>query len=106
MLSVKKLFYKVMESLNEKETEITSVGTRVTTLEGKMPIKVEVASFSSLPQTVSSTAITSGMECVSAVLGTPSAQTSDWTVTTSNGSLTISGSMSGSTTATLYLITP
>ena len=62
-----------------------------------------VASFSSLPQTVSDSRITDDMVCLKAELGTPSAQTGDWTVTTSAGSLTISGSISGSTTATLYL---
>ena len=64
---------------------------------------LSVASFSSLPQTVYDTRITSNMVCIKAELGTPSAQTGDWTVTTTNGSVTISGSISGSTTATLYL---
>jgi hypothetical protein len=66
-------------------------------------LTLSVASFSSLPQTVSDSRIISDMVCLKAELGTPSAQTGDWTVTTSNGSVTISGSISGSTTATLYL---
>lgn len=65
---------------------------------------VEVSSFSSLPQTVTNANITSDMVVVNSVLGTPSAQTGDWTVTTSNGSLTIAGNISGSTTLTLYLM--
>jgi hypothetical protein len=65
---------------------------------------INVASFSSLPQTVSDSNIESDMVVVNSVLGTPSTQTGDWTVTTSNGSLTISGSTNGSTTATLYLM--
>lgn len=64
---------------------------------------IDVASFSSLPQTVSNSAITANHVCVKAELGTPSAQTGDWTVTTSAGSLTLSGLISGSTTAKLYL---
>lgn len=64
---------------------------------------VSVPSFSSLPQTISNASVTSDMVVVNSVLSNPVAQTSDWTVTTSNGSLTISGSISGSTTATLYL---
>ena len=64
---------------------------------------ISVASFSSLPQTVTNASITADHVCLKAELGTPSAQTGDWTVTTSAGSLTISGSISGSTTATLYL---
>lgn len=66
-------------------------------------LTINVASFSSLPQTVSNSAITANHVCIKAELGTPSAQTGDWTVTTSAGSLTLSGSISGSTTATLYL---
>lgn len=63
----------------------------------------DVASFSALPQTVTNSNITSDMVVVNSVLGSPAAQTGDWTVTTSDGSLTVSGSISGSTTLTLYL---
>lgn len=67
-------------------------------------VKVVTSSFSSLPQTISNSAITASMECVQAVLSNPSAQTGDWTVTTAAGKLTLSGTISGSTTATLYLL--
>lgn len=66
-------------------------------------VKVVTSSFSSLPQTISNSAITASMECVNAVLSNPSAQTGDWTVTTAAGKLTISGTISGSTTVTMYL---
>lgn len=62
------------------------------------------ASFSSLPLTINNSSITSNYMVVNSVLSNPSAQTSDWTVATKNGSLTISGSISGSTTITLYLM--
>lgn len=62
------------------------------------------SSFSSLPQTITNANITSDMVVINSVLSNPSAQTGDWTVTTSNGSLSISGSISGSTTITLYLM--
>ena len=65
---------------------------------------IEVASFSSLPQIVTDERITADMVVVNSALGTPSAQTGDWTVTTANGSATITGSISGSTTLTLYLM--
>ena len=65
---------------------------------------VEKSSFSSLPQTISNANITSDMVVINSVLSNPSAQTGNWTVTTSNGSLVISGSISGSTTLTLYLL--
>lgn len=62
------------------------------------------SSFSSLPKTITNANITSDHVVVNSVLSNPSAQTGDWTVTTNNGSLTISGSISGSTTVTLYLV--
>lgn len=64
---------------------------------------IDITAFSSLPQTVTNASITANQVCIKAELGTPSAQTGDWTVTTSAGSLTLSGSISGSTTAKLYL---
>lgn len=64
---------------------------------------VTLSAFSSLPATFYETAVTADHVCIKAELGTPSAQTGDWTVTTSAGELNISGSISGSTTATLYL---
>ena len=66
-------------------------------------VEVTSSSFSSLPITISDSNITSEHVVVNSVLSNPSAQTGDWTVTTSDGSLTISGTMNGSTTVTLYL---
>lgn len=83
MLSAKKLLYHIVDELPT--------------------LVLTTASFSSLPQTVTDSRIKSGHVVVNSVLSTPSAQTSDWTVETSDGSLTISGSISGSTTVTLYL---
>ena len=69
-------------------------------------IWLEIASFSSLPKTVSNSAIKAGHIVLRDEVGTPSAMTSDWTVTTAAGSLTISGSISGSTTLRLILGIP
>ena len=66
-------------------------------------LQIDIAAFSSLPQTVTNASITEDMVVVNSVLGTPSAQTGTWTVTTGAGTLTVSGSISGSTTLTLYL---
>lgn len=66
-------------------------------------VEVTSSSFSSLPVTISDSNITADHIVVNSVLSNPAAQTGDWTVTTSTGSLTISGSISGSTTVTLYL---
>ena len=66
-------------------------------------IKVSKSSVSSLPTTITDSGITNKMECIKAVLSNPAAQRNDWTVTTSNGSLQISGTISGTTNITLYL---
>lgn len=89
------VFKASVESLAETVAE--------TVAETREVLVVTVASFSSLPQTVTDSNITEDMVVVNSVLGTPSAQTSDWTVDTTDGSLTISGTISGSTTLTLYL---
>lgn len=65
---------------------------------------IEISPFTALPQIVTNENITDDMVAVNAVLGTPSAQTGDWTVTTSNGSVTVTGSISGETSLTLYLM--
>lgn len=83
MLSVKKLIYKMME---EFPTKVITTDT-----------------FSSLPHTYSNTKIKANHVVVDSQLSNPSAQTSDWTVTTANGSMTIAGSISGSTTLTVKL---
>ncbi len=66
-------------------------------------LEVDFGTVSSLPQTVTNTGITEDMVVVNSALGTPSAMGSTWTVSTSNGSVTVSGTISGSTTLKLYL---
>lgn len=69
-------------------------------------LKVSKSSVSSLPTTITNSKIKSDMEVIHSVLSNPAAQTGDWTVTTSNGSLTIAGTISGTTNITLYLASP
>lgn len=64
---------------------------------------VHMGTISALPVTKSVQGVTSDMVVVSAVLYTPSAQTGHWTVTTNENSVTVSGSISGSTSLTLHL---
>ena len=78
-------------------------GTKKVDASSLMTLVVSVSAFDSLPQTVSNSKITSGHVVLNSVLSNPSAQTGDWTVTTSNGSVSISGDISGSTALTLYL---
>lgn len=82
----------------------SAVSTAKTEVVNELKVLVITSSsFSSLPQTLTNSSITADHVVVNSVLSNPSAQTGDWTVTTSSGSLSISGSISGSTTLTLYL---
>lgn len=76
-------------------------GTNI--LEEVKTLVLTTSSISSLPQTVTDSRISEDHVVINSVLSNPSAQTGDWTATTSDGSLTIAGSISGSTTVTLYL---
>lgn len=64
---------------------------------------VDITSISALPMTINNANITNDMVVINSVLSNPSAQSGDWTVTTSNGSLTVSGTISGTTDLKLYL---
>lgn len=68
-----------------------------------IPLWVDMGTVSSLPVTKSASGITADMKCTAYLLGTPSAQTGDWTVTTAAGSVTVSGNISGSTTLEIKL---
>ncbi len=63
-----------------------------------------MGTISSLPVTKTATGVTAKMVVVASELGTPSAQTGDWTVTTAADSVTIAGTISGSTTVKLVLV--
>ena len=69
---------------------------------GKNVLMVETT-VSSLPKTISNDEITANHVVLRMELGTPTAQTSEWTVTTGVGTITISGTVSGSTTVKLVL---
>ena len=66
---------------------------------------VNMGTITTLPVTKAVAGVTTDMVPIKATLGTPSAQTGNWTVNTNTaGSVTVSGSISGSTTLTLYLM--
>ena len=86
----------------------TRLFAREYSIEEIRPLEIILGSISSLPQTVADSRILAEHiakpgDCL---LSNPSAQTSDWTVTTSDGSVTVSGSISGSTTVTIWLSIP
>ena len=71
-------------------------------------VKVVLSSITSLPKTYTVTGLTANHEVTEYQLSVPSAQGSDWTVTTAANSLTLSGTFNGSTATnvTLYLGIP
>ena len=81
---------------------VTSGGIKTAINEVKI-IKVDINSVSSLPQTVNNSKITANHVVINSVLSNPSAQLSDWTVTTAAGSVTVSGTISGTTNISIYL---
>ena len=88
----------------DQDKAFTGGGTYVDSIVKDRVLVVTLSSVSSLPQTVSNASVESDMVCVNSVLSNPAAQTGDWTVTTSAGSLTISGSISGTTNIELGLL--
>ena len=93
----------VQSNWNEADSTADAYIANKPDIDSLKVLVVTLSAFSSLPATFYESAVTADHVCLKAELGTPSAQTGDWTVTTSAGELNISGSISGSTTATLYL---
>ncbi len=71
-------------------------------------LEVTKSAVSSLPATITAAEITSDMIVKQGdiSLSNGSAMVGDWNITTTSGSVTISGSISGTTDITLYLSTP
>ena len=89
-----------MQKLHDQTRDY--INSLVTTINREL-LLVEASSFSSLPKTIVSDKITKNHVVVRMELGTPTAQVGAWTVTTVNGSLTINGTISGSTTLKIVL---
>lgn len=72
-------------------------------------LEITANAVSSLPFTIDSTVdanatkITATMVVVNSILGDPSVQETDWTITTAAGSLTITGTMTASSTTSITL---
>lgn len=83
--------------------EGASTGTQIDEEVQKGLVVINCGTVSSLPATKSNANILASHVVLKSELGTPSAQTSEWSVDTSAGSLVISGNIDGSTTVKLYL---
>ena len=70
---------------------------------GRNNVFITISNLSSLPHTVSNSKITANHRVVNAVFTNPAAAPSDWSYTTSAGSITLSGTISGTTTVYLSL---
>lgn len=80
-----------------------STGAQIDDTVQKGIVQVNCGTITSLPFTKSNANILASHVVLNAVLNNPAAQVGTWTVVTSNGSLTVSGTINGSTTLTLYL---
>lgn len=99
---------------NKLERDVLTISQQTLTAAQKMQVRTNVATtkcvrvnmgtISSLPVTKTAVGVTHKMMCIKADLGTPSAQTGDWTVETDTDTVTISGTISGSTSVYLTLI--
>lgn len=82
------------------QTQINNANANIAKMEC---LVVDCGTISSLPATITNANVEDDMVALQSTLGTPAAQLNDWTVTAENGSVTISGTIRGSTTLTLYL---
>ena len=92
---------QIVSTYEQIPGKVSTLETNVNKLE---TLVINCGTVSSLPKTVTDANIEDDMVVLNSEIGTPSAQTGDWTVTTSAGSLTVSGTISGSTTLKLYLM--
>ena len=95
------LYEVLIEGINI--TSVTKLFDTVSNVRSLQTLVIDVPSISSLPITVTDARIEKDHVVMNSILSNPSAQTDDWTVNTSDGSLSINGSISGSTDLTLYL---
>lgn len=80
-----------------------STGQQIDNMVSKGVITVSCGTISSLPFTKSSTYITENHVLIDYVMSNLTAQNGTWTITTANGSLTITGTMASGTSTTLTL---
>lgn len=68
------------------------------------PLLITISSVSALPVTASNSKITSTMRCERLSTSNATAQGSDWTVTTGTGTVTVDGTLLGTTNIGLWLV--
>lgn len=81
----------------------TALHDQSETITGNKAIKCTKSGVSTLPTTISKAGITATMEVVKSRLSNPNAQGSDWTVTSAAGTITISGTILGTTDIEVWM---
>ena len=84
-------------------SNINSNSDKLDTAFGRNNVFISISNLSALPYTAGNSKITANHRVVNAVLSNPAAAPSDWTYTTTGGSVTLSGTISGTTNVFLYL---
>lgn len=96
------------ESVSESAEQILQNTSDISDLQDAVEenkvLVITSSTFSALPTTITDARITSDMVSLKEVLSNSAAQNGDWEATTADGSVTITGSISGSTSITLYLL--
>lgn len=89
-----------------QEKVLSGSGTYIdSVVKDRVLVLSTTSAVSALPYVFSDAAIETDMVCLKAELSNPAAQTGEWTVNTDTaGQATISGTISGSTNITLYLM--
>ena len=105
----------VTSAINEVDADLDTKAT-ISLLEAEVAkrevLVIDCGRITSLPLTIPTSEddhraddVEDDMVCIQSTLGTPSAQSGDWTVTTGTGTLTISGQIGAiSTTLVIYLM--
>ena len=97
---------KLKKPAGDEDASIVQINWNSDTIDaafGRNNIYVSVSNLSALPFTYSNSKITAKHRVVNMVLSNTEAQQSDWSYSTSAGSVTLSGTISGSTNVFLYM---
>lgn len=90
----------INDNMDDIDTALHDLDTAIT---GNKPIKCTKSGVSALPTTITKTGITATMQAVKMMLSAPYVQGSDWTITSAAGSITISGTITGSTDIEVWM---
>ena len=88
---------------NGSVLDINANSDKIDAAFGRNNVFLTISNLSALPHTATNSKITTNHRVVNCILSNTAVQPSDWTYTTAAGSITLSGTMSGTSTVYLYL---